>query len=420
MPKTAVIVLTDAFPFEVGEEFFEQELPYITDSADEFFFIPMRHFSGAKLTRSLPANATALLAPQPTLQNKWLVLARYLPKLLFSSQRFLHSSRKRSFKHLAMDLRFFSNAVDIYTRLRPQLLKLDLQRFDSVVLYSYWLYTGVVVSQLLKTDLLPGKTVKLIARAHAYDIDEDDTPHGYIPARDYLLKVVDEVYPISNFAARFLTERFPQYAQKVSIKRLGVPASPRGSVSPNKPTHLVSVSHMAGYKRVHLIADAVEALENLGYAVKWTHVGEFNTQRLDAMRTYVAAKQLRSEVVLTGHKSNAEVQQFLASENIQIFLNSSSGEGVPVTIMEALANGIPVVATRAGGTAEIVHHGVNGRTLPIDCTGADIAAAVAEIIDAPATDFTQMSQHSLRLWDEYANAEKQYQEMAATLRRLLS
>lgn len=63
MPKTAVIVLTDAFPFEVGEEFFEQELPYIADSADEFFFIPMRHFSGAKLTRSLPANATALLAP---------------------------------------------------------------------------------------------------------------------------------------------------------------------------------------------------------------------------------------------------------------------------------------------------------------------------------------------------------------------
>ncbi|MDO5060364.1 MAG: glycosyltransferase [Actinomycetaceae bacterium] len=418
--KTALIVLTDAFPFEVGEEFFEQELPHIQASADQIFFIPMRLEAGAEMTRQIPAHAQAFLASKAQLTNKWLVLARHLPALLAPKAAYLRVSRKRTFKHLAMDLRFFSNAIDVYQRVRDQLKTANLAQFDSVVIYSYWFYTGVVVANLIKQELLAGKKVKLISRAHAYDVDEDDTPNKYIPGRDFLLAKVDEVYPISNYAARFLTERFPQYANKVKVKRLGVPVSKRQRPALGTPTNLVSVSHMAAYKRVHLIADAVAELEKLGYQVTWTHIGEFDKARFNAMQKYVDEKGLRSRVTLTGHMSNQEVQDFLKTADAHIFVNSSSGEGVPVTIMEALANGIPVVATRAGGTAEIVHHGENGRTLPIECSGKDLAAQIAAVIDGGASAYAQLSERATEIWDQYANAEKQYSDMAATISNLLN
>lgn len=43
-----------------------------------------------------------------------------------------------------------------------------------------------------------------------------------------------------------------------------------------------------------------------------------------------------------------------------MFINVSSSEGLPVSIMEACSFGIPIIATNVGGTAEIVQAGVNG------------------------------------------------------------
>ena len=43
---------------------------------------------------------------------------------------------------------------------------------------------------------------------------------------------------------------------------------------------------------------------------------------------------------------------------------SSSSEGIPLTVLEALAGGVPVVATRVGGTPEIITDGETGILIP--------------------------------------------------------
>ena len=48
-----------------------------------------------------------------------------------------------------------------------------------------------------------------------------------------------------------------------------------------------------------------------------------------------------------------------------LFVQSSDYEGTPNSVLEAMAMETPIVATEAGGTAELVHDGEHGRIIPI-------------------------------------------------------
>ena len=128
-----------------------------------------------------------------------------------------------------------------------------------------------------------------------------------------------------------------------------MPAAPRHERHRTEPFRLVSCSHMAPYKRVHLIVDAVAELERRGRKVTWTHIGEFDDERLAAMRARAEERIDSTPVTFTGHLTNTEVRELYATTDFSCFLNCSDGEGVPVAVMEAQAAGLPVVATAPGG-----------------------------------------------------------------------
>jgi glycosyltransferase involved in cell wall biosynthesis len=67
-----------------------------------------------------------------------------------------------------------------------------------------------------------------------------------------------------------------------------------------------------------------------------------------------------------------------------IFANSSISEGVSLTILEAMAAGLPIVATRVGGTLEVIEHGKTGLLVP-----ARSADALAHAITALADDASE-------------------------------
>jgi glycosyltransferase involved in cell wall biosynthesis len=69
---------------------------------------------------------------------------------------------------------------------------------------------------------------------------------------------------------------------------------------------------------------------------------------------------VRGAVTFTGYR--ADVRRLLPG--FDVFLNSSVHEGVSLTILEAMAAGLPVVATAVGGTPEVVVHGETGMLVP--------------------------------------------------------
>jgi glycosyltransferase involved in cell wall biosynthesis len=75
-----------------------------------------------------------------------------------------------------------------------------------------------------------------------------------------------------------------------------------------------------------------------------------------------------------------EVYLYYKNKPIDVFLNVSASEGLPVSIMEAQSCGIPVIATAVGGTPEIVNEKV-GILLSPNPTPEEIGSTIEYLID---------------------------------------
>ena len=97
-----------------------------------------------------------------------------------------------------------------------------------------------------------------------------------------------------------------------------------------------------------------------------------------AIETARAATGLGDAIRLLGHR--ADVRRLLPG--LDVYVNSSVTEGISLTILEAMAAGVPVVATRVGGTPEVVVPGATGLLVePRD--PQLLAAALADVAEAP-------------------------------------
>ncbi len=96
----------------------------------------------------------------------------------------------------------------------------------------------------------------------------------------------------------------------------------------------------------------------------------------DAITRAIAERRLEDAVVLAGHRE--DVRRLLAAGDV--FVNSSAFEGVSLTILEGMAARLPVVATRVGGTPEIVGAGA-GVLVPARDPAALATALLALVRD---------------------------------------
>ena len=78
----------------------------------------------------------------------------------------------------------------------------------------------------------------------------------------------------------------------------------------------------------------------------------------DALIEQAGVENVRSSIKFTGPVSRDAVVNLL--KEATVFINPSYSEGLPTSVMEASAMGVPVVATNVGGTVELIDDWVTG------------------------------------------------------------
>jgi len=98
----------------------------------------------------------------------------------------------------------------------------------------------------------------------------------------------------------------------------------------------------------------------------------------NTVREQVAGLGLQERVRFLGVR--ADVADILRASDV--FVLSSRVEGNPMSVMEAMAAGLPVVSTAVGGVPELVREGVTGLLVPSEDAGA-LAQAMQALVDDP-------------------------------------
>lgn len=133
---------------------------------------------------------------------------------------------------------------------------------------------------------------------------------------------------------------------------------------------LASVGNLIEMKGHHLVIEALEELPE--YSLVVVGEGEYK-QRLHQL---VHDRNLEARVRFLGNLDQKELIEIYGAADILVL--ASSREGMPNVVLEAVACGTPVVATRVGGTPELIQSSDMG-VLVENRTGAAIAAGVKSL-----------------------------------------
>ncbi|SQC98654.1 Uncharacterised protein [Fusobacterium necrophorum subsp. necrophorum] len=86
---------------------------------------------------------------------------------------------------------------------------------ENSIFYSYRFEYQPYVALLLKKRL--NIDIKIVARAHGYDLYEEERKNKYIPFRNILLQNIDRVYPVSKNGVEYLSEKYKEYKEKIAL-----------------------------------------------------------------------------------------------------------------------------------------------------------------------------------------------------------
>lgn len=265
--------------------------------------------------------------------------------------------------------------------------------------FEYQPYLGILLNKRLMK-------YKNVARAHRIDLYETESKLSYLPLREYILEHLDKVYLIAEDGKKYLSTKFPKYKVKMGVSKLGtINHSVQKIVYPIKQFTVISCSTVYPVKRVNLIAEALSCIRDKN--IRWIHYGE--GPKLEQLRDF-CNKNLSNNIdwCLEGYVDNKKLLEKYENEQFHIFINVSTSEGIPVSIMEALSFGVICIATNVGGTSEIVEDDYNGLLLDKDFTVEQLVNAISYFYDMNEYDYQKYRDQSRESWDKNYNADKNY------------
>jgi len=184
-------------------------------------------------------------------------------------------------------------------------------------------------------------------------------------------------------------EKIKRVNNGVDLKRF----MPLTETAPKDTVEIITTGTMYPIKNHELIIHVFQKLYQEYPFIRLTILGD-GEKRKD-LEQMVSRYQLEQAVDMPGIKK--DVSSYL--QNADIYVSASLTEGLPLSILEAMACGLPVVATDAGGTVDIVKTGENGIIIPKNDADALYRALKAMIDDsAMRKQCTEGSARIVQAW----------------------
>lgn len=287
-------------------------------------------------------------------------------------------------------------------------------------LYGCWMSRGAFACSFLhhnyklKKNKNSSSVIRnCVVKAHGYDLYEERRRVNYIPFRKFIYENMNNIYFISQKGCDYYRNKYGWDDRKNHVCHLGTDEPNYRKVMKEKSRICIaSCSSAWQVKRMDLIIDVISKLE---LDIEYIHIGD--GPLLDEIKKY-AHEQLDNKANVTyrflGRVDNSKIYEIYDKYDADFFINMSDSEGLPVSIMEANAFGIPVICRDVGGNPEIVSE-ENGVVVHYDNNMETIIGEIRKTVICRLTDSTKyksMSDKARSVWENSFNASKNYNMFA--------
>ena len=293
-------------------------------------------------------------------------------------------------------LKFLSRAVAAVPVAALFAERIEQAGIDRV--HAHWATHPALAAYVigLLTDVPYGVT------AHAHDIYVDQS----MLAKK--LGSADAVVTISEFNRRYLQDRVPELGGRCSVVRCGIPAATvkavgdRRPIEPHRPVDVVCVAQLKSYKGHRHLIEACRRLLDDGVDFRCRLAGD-GPER-EPLEQLVDELGLGHHIEFLGSVDGDRVATLLAEADLFVLPSvvdpSGKMEGLPVALMEAMAAGVPVVASRLSGIPELIEDEETGLLVEPGEPVA-LAAAMKRLIGDPIAALEMARKASSRVTDEF-------------------
>ena len=216
------------------------------------------------------------------------------------------------------------------------------------------------ILQLIQVGALQGKLATAF-RGH------DITQYKQIRKNYYsrLFKYGDIFLPVSKSLEQLLIEAGCDQ-KKITVIHSGIDCHKfeysKHQLLPGSQINILSTARLTEMKGLRYAIEAVSILIAKGIDLHYDIIGEGELR--DELQNQITELGLEQHVNLLGWRSHNEVKQKLNETHIflapSVTASNGEKEGIPNAVKEAMAQGIPVVATRHSGIPELVTHNLSG------------------------------------------------------------
>ncbi|MFA5995932.1 MAG: FkbM family methyltransferase [Patescibacteria group bacterium] len=160
---------------------------------------------------------------------------------------------------------------------------------------------------------------------------------------------------------------------------------------------IMTVGRLTKFKRIDVLINAFNTLQHQDYKLYIIGDGEEHNNIIKLVEQYNLSDSIK---VLT-NVNDATLQQYYAAA--KLFVSCAKQEPFGMTLIEAMAHGLPVIADNSGGPKEIVQNNVTGKL--IDCTVEQLRTCIDKLLDQPDTlqqysEQARLVVHKKFIWQE--------------------
>lgn len=398
--KKILLFFTDSYPYGSFEPYIEGEIPLLSKKFDNVLIFPIN--THLKTIRKLPKNCRTINIHKQIRFKKSFLLKNF--SILFESLFFEYllpkkniNNRKQSFLH---NLKTIYNAICYAKAIKKVIPDLGIDLNQSEIYgYSYWYYQWSLINSILKKT----KVIKYaISRAHSYDLYDNI---NYNVFSEFKIRNLDKIYPVSQHGETYLRKQYPHLSHKIDCNYIGT--NDYGintcSIQSNFFT-ICSCSAVRDIKRLDII---IKTLKLLKTNIKWIHFGD--GPLFKKIQKEVAILGPNVEVQFMGKQENKTVMNFLKNNQIDLFINVSEKEGLPISLVEAISFGIPVIGPKIYGIPEIVNKNT-GVLISKDIDIQNLAQIIKDFIDKK-TDSIFPKSGIRKFWENNFNREENVKKL---------